>query len=151
MSSRRQIIIPLGGRYTQVHCICIYASSNWIITDSGNGVSPVERQDIARYIACASSIGPFRINYNEISIEFFFFQLREIFENVVWTLLCILSRPPYAQTWCRSSHLVGHFRFGNRHNPFQSNSISIGNDLLDCRGINSINIRSFLEGVMKAA
>ena len=47
----------------------IYASVNWVIIDSGNGLSPGRRQAITWTNAGLLSIGPVRTNFSEIWIN----------------------------------------------------------------------------------
>ena len=48
---------------------CTYASVNWIIIDSGNGLAPVRCQAIARPNADLLSLGLSGTNFSEILIK----------------------------------------------------------------------------------
>ena len=66
-----------------------------IIIDSDNGLAPVRRQAIIWTNAGILSIGPF--NWNKLQWKFnrnsYIFIQENAFENVVWKMASILSRP----------------------------------------------------------
>ena len=84
--------LPLiWGWGTRVTHICV---SNLAIIGSDNGLLPGRCQAIIWTNAGILLIGPLGTNFSEtlIGIETFFFQ-ENAFENVVWKIAAILSRP----------------------------------------------------------
>ena len=64
------------------------------ITGSDNGLSPGRRQAIIWSNDGILLIGPLGTNFGEILSEIHTFSIQEnVFENVVWTMVSILSRP----------------------------------------------------------
>ena len=56
---------------------CIYASMNWVIIASGNGLSPVRHQAITWTNAGLLSIGPLGTYLSEFESEFYHFHSRK--------------------------------------------------------------------------
>ena len=69
-------------------------ASKLTIIGSDNGLSPGRRQAIIWTDAGILLIGHLGINFSEIWIEIYTFSFKEnAFENVVWKMAAILSRP----------------------------------------------------------
>ena len=75
------------GRVTH---ICV---SNLTIIGSENGLSPGRRQPIIWTTAGMLLIGPLGTNFNLILLEIHTFSLKNPFNNIVWKMAAILSRP----------------------------------------------------------
>ena len=58
------------------------ASANWVRNDSGNGLSPIERQVINWTNADLLSIGTLETNFNEIRIEIHDFSFTKLRVNL---------------------------------------------------------------------
>ena len=72
----------------------IYASVNWTIFDSDNGLSPGQRQVIIWTNAGILLTGPLGTSFTEILIEIQTFSFKKkAFENVIWKMGAILFRP----------------------------------------------------------
>ena len=70
----------------------IYASVNWAIIGSDNGMSPGRRQAIIWTNAGILPIRTLWTNFSDIFFEFIYFHSRDAFENIVWKMVAILSR-----------------------------------------------------------
>ena len=69
------------------------------IIGSDNGLSPARRQAIIWTNAGILLIGTLGTNFNEILIEIRTFFIQEYpFENVVWKMASILSRPQWVKS-----------------------------------------------------
>ena len=75
------------GRVTH---ICV---SNLTIIGSDNGLSPGRRQAITWTNVGILLIGPLGTKFSEMLIEIHTFSFKNPFENVVWKMAAILSRP----------------------------------------------------------
>ena len=74
----------------RVKHLCV---SKLTIIGSDNGLSPGRRQAIVWTIAWILLIGPLGTNFSEISKFIHFHFQGNVFENVVWKMAAILSRP----------------------------------------------------------
>ena len=80
--------------------ICV---GNLTIIGSGNGLSPDRRQAITWSNVVILLIGPLGTNFSEMLIEIHIFFIQESpFENVVWKMAAILSRPQCVDFQCCS-------------------------------------------------
>ena len=79
----------------------IYASVNWIIIGSGNGLSPVRRQGITGTDADLLSIGSSGTNFSEIRVKIQTFH-KNAFKNVFCETAAILSREEWV-SWSQNS------------------------------------------------
>ena len=81
----------------------MYASVNWAIFGSDNGLSPGRHQAIIQTGAGISLIRLLGTNFSEILFEihtFFLFFIFNSFENIVWKMAAILSRSQFVNTVC---------------------------------------------------
>ena len=104
----------------QVMAWClIYASVNWIITGSGNGLSPVRRQAITRTNIGLLSIGLLGTNFSEIWIGILSFSFKNNYLKMSSVkMAAILSR----ERWVKKRKLLNNIppstctqRYNHRH------------------------------------
>ena len=78
--------------------------SKIIIIGSDNGLSPDRRQAIIWINAGILLIGPSEITFSKILIEIHNFLQENAFQNVVWKMAAILSRPQCVEFGSRHKH-----------------------------------------------
>ena len=74
--------LPVTNDLTHLPWCRIYASVNWVIINSGNGLSPVRRQATTWTNAPSLSIGLMRTNFNGIWIRILSFSFKKINLNM---------------------------------------------------------------------
>ena len=100
----RQMLLTHWGR---VMHICV---SNLTIIGSDNSLSPDQHQAIIWTYAGILFIGPLGSICSEIIIEINTFSLKKnVFENVVWKIAAILSRPQCVETWCNMWYCIQYW------------------------------------------
>ena len=102
------------------------------IIGSDNGLSPGRRQAIIRTNAGILVIGTLETNFSEIKRNSYIFIQENAFENVVWKLAAILSRPQcanQAEPWWRASIWRSHRKVVIKQCSYHNNIIDIQNRL----------------------
>ena len=108
LAGRIYKIIPV---HTYIY-IYIYASVHWVITGSGNCLTPVHRQALTWTNTTIFPIEPLETYFSEILIKMWTFQ-EDAFKNIVYEMAAIFLWPQCALICCQergsswSKHWLG--------------------------------------------
>ena len=83
--------------------ICVGKLTN---IDSDNGLSPKRRQAIIWTKVGILLIGPLGTNFSEFNRNSYIFTQENTFENVVWEMAAILSRPQCVKEAWDCNHMI---------------------------------------------
>ena len=82
----------LGSEFVQIIACCLYASLNWVVIGSDNGLLPVRPQAIIWTNAGILLIGPLGTNFSEILIGIQTFSIKKLYlktSSAKWHLFCL--------------------------------------------------------------